>query len=544
MIQKELPFKSLIIFSVILFSIESNGQTRPHLIKKGNAVQLVVNEKPYLILGGELGNSSASDMNYMRSLWPKMNELNLNTLLAPVYWELMEPEEGIFDFSLTDSLISEARKHKLKLVLLWFGSWKNSMSCYAPAWIKTNPTRFPRAKQKSGISTEILSPFYEENLLADIKAFRALMKHLALIDKNASTVIMVQVENEIGMIPEARDYSEKANEEFMKAVPEKLMKYLKENKEKLIPEFYNFWKAGGFKTSGNWEEVFGKSAATDEAFMALRFASYVEKVAAAGKTEYNIPMYVNAALIRAGYQPGQYPSAGPLPHLIDIWRTAAPSIDILAPDIYFPFIEEWCNKYHQSGNPLFIPEAKNEPEAAIKVFYAIGAHDGIGFSPFAIEQSDDTRKDPLRKSYDLLSQLTPLILENQGKGQIIGFIFDQNKKETEIQLGGYTLHIKHIFTLNYSPKALEKVWQMTGGIIICTGPGKYFIAGSGIVVTFEPEQKDGSIAGILSANQGRFENGVWKQGRRMNGDEDHQGRHIRIFDDNFEIQKVELYLYK
>ena len=273
-------------------------------------------------------------------------------------------------------------------------------------------------------------------------------------------------------------------------------------------------------------------------------ARYVEQVAAAGKSEYNIPAYVNGALIRKGYQPGQYPSAGPLPHIMDVWRAGAPSIDFLSPDIYFPNFEEWCEKYHQSGNPLFIPEAKREPEAAMKAFYAIGAHDGMGFSPFAIEQTTDLKNDPIKKAYDVLSQLTPEILKNQGQGKMSGFIFDNNNKETDLELGGYILHVKHVFTLNYSPKAQDSIWQMTGGMIICTGEGKYIVAGSGIVVTFEPLQKDGSIAGILSVDQGTYENGIWKQGRRLNGDEDHQGRHVRIFENNFEILKVEIYRYK
>ncbi len=537
------PYTLVFLLSLLLISVSAHAQTLPHLEKKGTATQLMVHDRPFLILGGELGNSSASDLKYMADIWPKVRRMNMNTLLAPVYWELLEPKEGTFDFSLVDSLITEARKNGIKLVLLWFGSWKNSMSCYAPAWIKTNQSGFPRVKLKSGVSTEIMSPFYTENLEADIKAYRALMKHLAAFDMKENTVIMMQVENEIGMIPDARDYSAKANEEFNKPVPVELINYMVKHKNQLIPELSAHWKTNGFKTSGNWEDIFGKSLATDEIFMAWHFARYVEQITAAGKSEYNIPAYVNGALIRKGYQPGQYPSGGPLPHIFDVWRAGAPSVDFFAPDIYFPDFEEWCIKYHQTGNPLFIPEAKREPEAAMKAFYAIGAHDGMGFSPFSIEQTD-VNDDPIIKAYDILSQLTPEILENQGRGNMAGFVFDQKKKETGLELGGYMLHIRHVFTLNYSPKAQDSIWQMTGGMIICTGEGKYIIAGSGIVVTFEPLQKDGSIAGILSVEQGTYENGIWKKVRRLNGDETHQGRHVRIFENNFEIQKVELYRYK
>jgi hypothetical protein len=532
-----------IILALLAMSVASQAQTLPHLVKNGTSTQLIVQDKPFLILGGELGNSSASDLKYMAEIWPKIRQMNVNTLLTPVYWELLEPKESNFDFTLVDSLIKEARKNNIKLIFLWFGSWKNSMSCYAPAWVKTNLERFPRVKLKTGVSSEVMSPFYHENLQADINAYHTLMHHLAVFDKKENTVIMMQVENEIGMIPDARDYSDKANEEFKKPVPLELMDYLVKNKEQLVPEFYAFWKTNGFKISGSWEEVFGKSLATDEVFMAWHYARYVEQVTAAGKSEYNIPAYVNAALIRIGYQPGQYPGAGPLPHIMDVWRAGAPSVDFLSPDIYFPNFEEWCTQYHRSGNPLFIPEAKREPEAAMKAFYAIGAHDGMGFSPFSIEQTD-VKNDPIIKAYDILSQLSPEILKNQGQGNMAGFIFDHRKKETNLELGGYILHVKHVYTLNYSPKAQDSIWQMTGGMIICTGEGKYIIAGSGIVVTFEPLQKDGSLAGILSDELGTYEDGIWKQGRRLNGDEDHQGRHVRIFENNFEIQRVELYRYK
>jgi beta-galactosidase GanA len=116
----------------------------PYLKKQGTATQLIVHEEPFLVLGGELGNSSASDPAYMETIWPKVVAFNMNTVLAPVYWELLEPEEGQFDFTLVDSLIHGARRYGVSLVLLWFGAWKNSMSCYAPLWVKRDLDRFPR----------------------------------------------------------------------------------------------------------------------------------------------------------------------------------------------------------------------------------------------------------------------------------------------------------------------------------------------------------------------------------------------------------------
>jgi beta-galactosidase GanA len=200
---------AIIFFSLfILLSCSSKlySQSIPYLQKQGTTQQLIVEGKPFLILGGELGNSTASNLNYLRPAWAKFKAMNLNTILVPAYWELIEREEGKFDFTLIDSIIKTSRKNNLKVILLWFGAWKNSMSCYAPAWVKTNELRFPRAQNQSGKGLEILSAFSRNNLEADSKAFSKLMKHLKENDKS-QTVIMVQVENEIGMLTEAREYT-------------------------------------------------------------------------------------------------------------------------------------------------------------------------------------------------------------------------------------------------------------------------------------------------------------------------------------------------
>jgi beta-galactosidase GanA len=146
----------------------------PHLRRQGQATQLVVDGRPFLMLGGELGNSSASSLDYLAPHWQTLEGLHLNTLLAPVYWELIEPREGVFDFSLLDGLLAEARRRRIRLVLLWFGSWKNSMSCYAPAWVKTDQERFPRARGSDGMALEILSPLGDASRDADARALAAL----------------------------------------------------------------------------------------------------------------------------------------------------------------------------------------------------------------------------------------------------------------------------------------------------------------------------------------------------------------------------------
>jgi len=518
----------------------------PQLRKHGTATQLVVDGKPFLLLGGELGNSSSSSLEYMRPIWPQLVSLNLNTVLVPVYWELIEPTEDRFDFSLVDGLIQEARRHQLRLVPLWFASWKNSMSCYAPAWVKTNQQRFPRAEDKAGNGMEILSPFSQENLAADARAFAALMRHLREVDSRDHTVIMVQVENEIGMIPDSRDRSVIANKLFNQSVPPELMNYLEQHRDTLIPELRAMWAVTKFKTRGTWEEVFGPGVGTDEVFMAWHFARHANRVAELGKAEYPLPMFVNAALIRPGHQPGQYPSAGPLPHLLNIWRAGAPQIDFLSPDIYFQNFAEWCRKYHQSGNPLFIPEAILGPLSAVNAFYAIGQHDAIGFSPFSIESVAEPTRSLLAGSYDILAQLTPLILAHQGKNEMAGFLPEvaEQRAPQQARLGGYTLNVTYERPSPSVTQGAQTSDPMSGGLAIAVGPDEFIFAGIGLTVTFEAHTSGPPLVGILSVQEGKYVDGQWQPGRWLNGDQTHQGRHLRLPAGKLDLQRIKLYRYR
>jgi beta-galactosidase GanA len=518
----------------------------PHLRKQGAATQLVVDGKPFLVLGGELGNSSSSSLEFMRPIWPKLVALNLNTVLAPVYWELIEPAEGKFDFTLVDGLIQEARKHGLRLAPLWFASWKNSMSCYAPAWVKTDQRRFPRAEDKAGNGMEILSPFSKENLDADSRAFAAFMRHLREVDGGDHTVIMVQVENEIGMIPDSRDRSAAANKFFNQPAPPELMSYLEQHRDTLAPELRAAWAAAKFKSRGTWEEVFGPGVGADEIFMAWHFARYASRVAELGKAEYPLPMFVNAALIRPGYQPGQYPSGGPLPHLMDVWRAGAPQIDFLSPDIYFPNFAEWLRKYDQSGNPLFIPEAAPGPPSAVNALYAVGQHNAIGFSPFSIESVAEPTRSLLASSYDILEGLAPLILDHQGKNEMAGFLPEgpEQRAPQQARLGGYTLNVSYERPSSPATPGSQASDAVSGGLAIAVGPDEFIFAGTGLVVTFEAHTPGPPLVGILSAQEGKYAEGQWQPGRWLNGDQTHQGRHLRLAPGKFDLQRVKLYRYR
>ena len=527
----------------------------PHLRKQGTATQLIIDGQPFLIRGGELSNSHG-EPDYLRASWPKLKALNLNTVVVPVYWDVIEPVEGKFDFATVDGLIADARVNEMRLVLLWFGSWKNSMSCYAPVWVKTDTARFPRARNSTGEAMEMLTPFDATNRETDARAFAALMRHLRATDSGQHTVILVQVENEIGMIPEARDRHPAADAAFAAPVPSELMNYLTAHRATLAPELSDCWTARGARTNGTWTEVFGEGSATSELFMAWAFGCYVEKVAAAGRAEYALPLYANAALIRPGYQPGQYPSAGPLPHLIDVWRAAAPSLDFISPDIYFPNFTEWADRYARGGNPLFVPEALRSPEASVNNLYAFGACNGFGFSPFGIESIGEPAASLLKASNDLIRQLTPLITSHQGRGTMTALLppAAEQRKPHDVLFGGLT--VSATYERLESPGLVDGVINEAGdrpanrtllpagAIVIQLGPDEFLFGGIGVTITFAAPTPGNPIIGILNCAEGRYGDGQWQHIRWLNGDQTHQGRHIRLEPGRFTLQRVKLYRYR
>lgn len=557
-------------------SLSALGQDKlPHLAKQGTATQLMVNEKPFLIIGGELGNSSASSDRDIERIFPKLQQMSLNTVLVPAYWDLIEPTEGSFDFSLIDKVIHQARINDLKVVFLWFGVWKNSMSCYAPLWFKEDYKKYPRAITKSGKPLEIASSFSGNVLQADNRAFGELMKHIAAIDSQEHTVIMVQIENEIGMLEDARDYSKEANTLFNAPVPTELMSYLNKNKKTLHPQMAEKWSTNGFKTKGTWQEVFGADLYTDELFMAWSYARYVETLAQTARSIYNIPLFVNAAMNSRGRNPGEYPSAGPLAHLIDIWHFGAPSIDMLAPDLYDKGFVNWVAQYKLHNNPLFIPEIRLSPNNGVQAFYVFGELDAIGYCPFSIENGSDSSDDPTVQAYRKLKELMPLLTNYQGKGVMKGLHFDSEHKERALNFDDLKLTCKHYFTLPWDPRATDgSEWPEGGGIILRLAKNEYIIAGSGIVVEFQKkgehkliEAKDLGEDGFVSAGgKIRTPDITWKGAsragigtvdevnvnpdgtlsyiRRLNGDQTHQGRHVRIAVGECSILHVKLYEYK
>jgi hypothetical protein len=498
----------------------------PHLEKRGNATQLIVKGQPYLVLGGEVHNSTSSNTAYIKPILRNLAAMHLNTVLAVVSWELAEPEEGKFDFSLVDSLLIDARKNKLHLALLWFGSWKNGLSHYAPSWVKKDYKRFPRMHIKGGLTVESLSPLGEEAMRADAKAFAALMKHVKEIDGTGQTVVMIQMQNEVGLLGDIRDRSALAEKAFNEPVPTQLINHLVKNKENLLPEMRQLWGAKGFRTTGNWPEIFGTTPAAEEAFMAWHYAKFINTVIEAGKAQYPLPVFVNAWIVQPeDLLPGDYPSGGPQSHVHDIWRAGAPSLDILAPDVYLPNFDEIIAMYTRSDNTLFIPESRADDKGAANAFYAIAQHKAIGYSPFGIEDRvNDPVNGPLPKAYETLQQLAPEILAAQSKGTIAGIWLNQSKQKKQIELGGYSLDVQ---MRRYRRMSVADVVPETGyGLVIAVAPDEFIIAGKDIQISFAPLSDGPAYVGYTSVEEGVYQNGKWVAGRRLNGDDIMLNYHI------------------
>lgn len=541
----------LLLALVLPLTVTSLQAAAPRLEAQGTAQRLMVQGEPMLLLGGELGNSSASSAAYMAPHWARLKRMHLNTVLAPVSWELIEPSEGRFVWDSVDSLIQAARANNLRLVLLWFGSWKNSMSTYVPGWVKRDQGRFPRAELPNGQGTDILSAFGTATREADARAFAALMGHLKAVDEERNTVLMVQVENEVGMLPVAREYGAAAATSFKDQVPEALLRALAAPAaEAGYEDVRQLWKEHGAKTRGDWSTVFGEGDGAAEVFSAWHYAQFIEALVRAGKAIYPLPMYANVALNRMGRSPGEYPSGGPVPHLLMVWKAGAPSLDLQAPDIYFPSFVELATRYKRPDNPLFVPEANRAGAAEVpaNAFYAFGKLDALGFGPFSIESIDEQDANPLAEAYAVLEQLAPAILASQGLNKMSGFkprvledgtVIDLPVSET---LGSYRFDVSFIDT--QSPRSSQNT-AAHGGLIIQTGPEEYLVAGRGLIVTFRPVGDGPPLAGIDSVWEGSFDaRGKWVPGRLLNGDQTNQGRNLRLAPEHFQIQRVRLYRYR
>jgi hypothetical protein len=532
------PFISLLVLGSILACCAASTAETPKIVKNNGGGQLIVEGKPYLILGGELGNSSAGTAAQADEILPRLAEMHINTVLMPVAWEQLEPVEGSFDFSILDHWIDTARQQHLHLVLLWFGSWKNAFSSYAPAWVKQNTKRFPRAISAEGVDLEILSTLGTETLRLDARAFSALMKHVRDKDAEQQTVLMVQVENEVGYLGDGRDRSAAANRAFESAVPSILMEELKKRRESLSSELATHFQSQG-KT---WREVFGDAA--DEVFMAWNYARYIQTIAEAGKHEYPLPLFANCQLPAPSERAGEYPSGGPHPYYLDVYRVTSPALDFYSPDIYWPDFEYWIKRYELPGNPVFVPEARLE-SAPFNALYAFGAARAIGFSPFGVDSqrgsADVVSPHPtLAQTYAALDALKDILIPAQASDSTRTLVLHaKSPRPTEtVAIGGYLMQA----TLSRSFPDKTLLTEDGAMLIMQSAPGEFYITGSGLTVTFSRDpDSDDRISGIASIEEVSHVHDKWIALRRLNGDQSNQGRQLSMAPNQVHIYHVVLY---
>lgn len=516
--------------------VSQKNSELPEIITRNGRHALLVGGEPFLMLGVQTNNSA----NYAAALpdvWPVVEATHANTLGIPVAWEQIEPVEARFDFSFVDTLIKQARERDVKLVLLWFATWKNNAPHYAPAWVKLDNNRFPRVVKKDGDTLNSLSPHFRTTLEADKKAFVAFMQHLKKVDKD-NNVILVQVQNEVGTYGSVRDFSPTAEKLFAGAVPERLIADLG-------------------KQSGSWREVFGEDA--DEFFHAYHIGAYVDEIAAAGKAVHPLPMNVNVAL-RNPYnpgKPGQYSSGGPTDNVIDVWKSAAPHIDMISPDIYFrdhKTVDKVLDLYARPDNPLFVAEIGNDQPFARYFFSTLG-HQGIGFAPFGMDYTDyanfplgaremnDEVISYFAELYKLMSPWSDVwaklsfngkvwgVAEPDGSGTASEKIWNaeasgdngvEPKEEPHTQnldLGRWNAEVSYgrpMFWID-PPKGNDP--PSGGALIAQLGPDEYLVTGYRARVTFGPsEEIKDSKTMIERVEEGHFENGEWVFERVWNGD--------------------------
>ena len=492
----------------------------PKIVSKDGIPTLYVGGEPFLAFAGEVHNSSGNSLEYMeRQVWPNVEGLNLNTLIVPVYWELVEPKEGEYDFSLPDGIIAQARERGMRLIFLWFGLWKNSESMYVPGWMKLDQETYFHVKKVNGETIDTISPFCGTAVEKDARAFSEWMAHLRETDSGASTVIMVQVENEIGLLGTERDYCEAANQAFAAAVPDAL--------------------AEEFAVSGSWKEAFGEDA--EEYFMAYHFASAVERIAGEGRERYPLPCYVNAWLKQYPWYPGSYPSGGPVKEVHRIWKRVAPSLCAFAPDIYLPYAPDVMDEYHYEGNPLLIPEARKDGVTASYALYAFMKHNALCYSPFGVEDlglppeavvkppkevmaalninpimfETDGGKRYLSRVYDLLEQIKPLYFQYRGGRQMASYI-----RYADTDRGTYLKFAEYDILVDYYPSAPGT--PVSAGVIFELEPNRFLICGMMSKLTFRMKPGERGMVRGLRLEDGTVRKGRWIPNHIQNGDEQMQ----------------------
>ncbi|GGA03536.1 DUF5597 domain-containing protein [Dyella caseinilytica] len=490
----------------------------PHIVTDHGRHALSVDGKPFLLLGAQVNNSSNWPA-MLDQVWPAIAEIQANTVMVPMAWEQVEPVEGKFDFSFLDILVNQARQHQVRLVLLWFGTWKNNGPSYTPSWVKLDNRRFPRVQTRDGKLLDSLSPLAPATLEADRTAFVQFMTHLRQIDGTQHTVIMVQVENESGTYGTDRDYSAAANAQFVEQVPADLL------------------KATG-KHAGTWTQVFGRDAA--EYFHAWSVAHFIGEVAAAGKAVYPLPMYANAALRDPLHPPppGSYSTGGPTDNVMFIWKVAAPALDLLGPDIYhrdYAYYTTVLDHYSRPDNPLIVAETGNDQAYARYIFAALGKQ-GLGFAPFGIDytgyenwplgahKTDADSLEPFAMNNRLLRPMGELIAALSYAGKVWGVSEPEHTHQQTLDLGAWRATVSYGMSQFGSGTPAPGNTPPQGGVLIAEiGKDEYLVTGYHARVDFSSVNAQQHFL-LDRVEEGTYDSqGQWHFMRLWNGDETDYG---------------------
>lgn len=498
---------SFLVFGGICASAQIKSTPMPKLTHENGHYTLLVDGEPYLILGGQCGNSSNWPAT-LPTVWKTMKEMNANTLEIPIYWEEIERVRGQYDFSSVQRLLDQARAHNIRLVLLWFATWKNGSNHYMPEWMKLDSKHFYNVTSKDGRDIDSPSPHAKEAMELDAKAFAAFMQYLKDNDP-CHTVIMVQVENEPGTWDSVRDYGHNAEKVFKQNVPAALLK----------PEILTELGADPHSTGGSWSQVFGERA--DEYFHAWHVARYINYVAEAGRKVNPLPMYVNAALRDPISNPmaNEYESGGPTDNVICIYKAAAPAICLCAPDIYQSDNEKYyavIQLYDRQDNALMVPETMSN-----NLFLYEIVSRGIGFSPFGVD-GRISAETPLSLDYALLSPAANQIATWRVENRLFTAYEHSNHATDEIDLGSW----KAKLTFNASsrgaalPQGENKTSPAGKTMIVKISEDEFYAFGNNVHFTFEPMGLNaGKSWHYLYVEDGHFENNIFVRDRILNGDQ-------------------------
>lgn len=487
----------------------------PSIVHRNGRHALFVDGAPFLMLGAQVNNSSAWPA-MLPKVWPAIESLHANTVEMPIYWEQLEPEPGRFDFSVLDALLTGARAHQLHLVLLWFGTWKNGSGHYQPEWAKHSPDRFPRMVDEHGRAIDSPSPFAETALEADMRAFTTLMSHLRAMDRE-QTVLMVQVENEPGTWGHVRDFSPEAQKRCEAPPPAELLAALHK------------------PAAASWRDAFGDDA--DEFFHAWSVARYVGRVAAAGKAVYPLPLYANAAL-RDPLEPGRppkYESGGPTDNVIEIWKAAAPALDLVAPDIYMGDSQRYLKVlalYDRPDNALFVPETGHGPGFA-RYFFAALAHGAIGFSPFGVDYTSyvntplggtrvtEENMAQFTLNYRLAGPMQRVLARLAFEGKLKAVVEEKDKPKQTFELGPWNVNVSygvgHFGPGKDPPGNPEPIGRALVGDL---GNDRWLVAGFFCRVDFQVrDEASGKQRDFLRVEEGAFDGETFRTARIWNGDQ-------------------------